>query len=105
MADNKDRIDEVDALGALYESRYPEIRSSFYSGEGYNYVHNNIVVNARQVAKNPQFSNLHDNTEIQGDTLGLSHYLQESVQRGYGLAPIPFEEIGVKENSWLRSRD
>lgn len=105
MADNKDRIDEVDALGALYESRYPEIRSSFYSGEGYNYVHNNIVVNARQVAKNPQFSNLHDNTEIQGDTLGLSHYLQESVQRGYGLAPIPFEEIGVKENSWLRNRN
>lgn len=101
MKSNMDRIDEVDALGPLYEKKYPEIKSTFYSEEGCNYVHNNIVVNAKQVATKPMYTSLHGNTEIKDSTHGLEHYLEDSVQKECGLTPIPFSEIGVKKNRWL----
>jgi len=30
----------------------------------------------------------------------LEYFLKPSVQKEFGLEPIPFEEIGVRENRW-----
>ena len=104
MEMNKEQINEVNGLGPLYEMRYPEIKSSFYEKEGHNYVHNNIVVNADQVDNSPLQNLCKHNTEVKDDTKGLGYYLQPSVQRKAGLSPIPFDEIGVKDNRFLNSR-
>ena len=98
MRMNKEIIDAVNGLGPVYAVSYPELRSSYESEDGYNFLYDNIVVNYDQLCAYPDFVKKGNNTEISGDTLGLSHYLQPSVQKACGLSPIPFGKIGVKSN-------
>jgi len=99
---NLDRINAVDGFSPAYEMKYPEMLSSYYRDEGWNYVHNNIVVNAVALSTNPSVLICKNNTEISGDNKGLSYYLKTSVQQEAGLTPIPFEEIGVVTNRFVK---
>lgn len=102
MEMNSSRINEVDGLGPLYGLRYPELKASYGLEEGFNYLHDNIVVNADRLCDNPPRVKEFNNTEIHGDTKGLKHYLQPSVQKDAGLSPIPFGIIGVMSNRFAR---
>ena len=95
---NRSRIDAVDGLGPIYVARYPEIKTSYESESGYNYLDDNIVVNTPYLCSYPDLTETRNNTMFSEDTLGLNHYLQPSVQQAAGLSPIPFRQIGVKSN-------
>lgn len=95
---NQSIIDAVDGLGPIYVARYPEIKSSYESEYGYNYLDDNIVVNTPYLCSYPDLTKTRNNTMLTDDALGLSHYLKPSVQQAAGLTPIPFQQIGVKSN-------
>lgn len=102
MDSNMDKLNAVDALGPVYELHYPELKASFYSENGVNYMYDNLLVKVPTVTNMPQFMVMHNNTEVNEDVKGLKYYLQASVLEAAGMRPIPFDQIGVQSNRFLK---
>ena len=71
-----------------------------HSPEGHNYVERNLVVNAEGLLlqKFPGF--VTGGNTVLKSVHPLEYFLKPSVQKEFGLEPIPFAEIGVRENRW-----
>ena len=76
------------------------MQAHFDEDRGVNYVERNLAVNAGALvrSRNGGFST-GGNTVIRS-VQSLTWFLQPKSLRSFGLEPIPFSEIGVRENRW-----
>ena len=90
----------VDITTSLWKEKYPEMLPHLHSPEGHNYVERNLAVNAKGLLlqKFPGF--VTGGNTVLKSVHPLEYFLKPSVQKEFGLEPIPFEEIGVRENRW-----
>ena len=95
-----ERLREVDIFSRAYTEKYPLMQAHFDEDRGVNYVERNLAVNAGALirSRNGGFST-GGNTVIRS-VQPLTWFLQPKSLRSFGLEPIPFSEIGVRENRW-----
>ena len=101
MAGEKVRpgIDAVDALGPIYEARYPELKAHYGEDEGWNYVWNNLLINGERFIRETEHFVLGGNASIRSHR-PIDDFLNPLLQKNYGLEPIPFKQIGPRDNKW-----
>lgn len=85
---------------ALYKERYPELKDSFDSHLNVNYVRNNILVGGESVLRNGEQYVCSNNTLIPELERPLDYWLKDEVLAEYGIAPVPFSEIGPRGNKY-----
>lgn len=95
-----ERLREVDIFSKAYVEKYPLMQAHFDQDTGVNYVERNMAVNAKALIcpRSSGFST-GGNTLIRS-VQPLSWFLEPKSLRSFGLEPIPFSEIGVRENRW-----
>lgn len=114
MEVSKHRMYEaVDINSELYKTRYPELKNDLHADLNVNYVNNNLLVGCPRdiIHKSPKEEKLElqsivkDNANIESADKELAYYLQDSVLKSHGLKPIPFSEIGPKNNKYQKIAD
>lgn len=109
MEVSKQRMYEaVDINSELYQTRYPELKNDLHANLNVNYINNNLLVGCTRdiIHKSPKEekmdvqSILKDNVNLESAEKDLAYYLQDSVLKSHGLKPIPFSEIGLKNNKY-----
>lgn len=101
---NMFRIEEVDGFSEVYCLKYPELKAHAFTPKALNYVIDNIIVGAGFLVREPDQFELRNNTMLNKDAGPLAHFLDNEVQKGYGLSPIPFEKIGLGPNRFASGR-
>ena len=93
------KLKEVDFPSSLYRQRYPELATeeglSLHANR--NYVLRNLSVSPRYKSNGLENSVVKGNTELASNK-PIEYFLDPKVLEGYGLDPIPFEDMGVKDN-------
>jgi hypothetical protein len=98
--DSMPKLEAVDFPSPLYKSRYPELADGdIHLHANRNYVRNNLAVNSRQKVGQIEDYVMENNSEIDSDR-PLDYYLQPEVLKGYGLEPIPYGDMGLKDNKY-----
>ena len=92
--------EDIDIDGALYQGRYPELRSDIRGNVNRNIIRNNLAVGCQEMFHNEQGYNLLQNNsslsvkESADDLEPLENYLSAEKLALFGLKPIPYKEIG-----------
>jgi len=93
--------EDVDILSALYQQRYPELKTIREHAD-VNTIRNNLVIdcknlfvrdNGRQIVEN--------NTVVKKDGKTIEEFCTPELLKSYGLQEISFREIGPKNNKWI----
>ncbi len=91
--------EEVDIDSALYKERYPELKVDIHANVDRNIVRNNLIVGCGRMLYDDKGQNYLQNNH--GISIGedpvtesLEYYLSPEVLAGFGLKPIPYQEIG-----------
>ena len=92
-------VEAVNALGPVYEARYPELKAHLFEEEGRNYVWSNLLINGERLLRDSETFVTGGNALIESH-LSVDGFLSASLQRNYGLEPIPFKNIGPENNRW-----
>lgn len=104
LKQNMFAVEQVDGFSETYLLKYPELKSHAFDGKAVNYVYDNVVVGAEYVVREEEKFKLSNNSLLEMGEKPLSHYLDAEVQKHYGLAPIPFDQIGLGPNRYADSR-
>lgn len=102
MNQDREHIDEVDALSELYECRYPELKAHYRTTEGYNYVQDNVVVGASSLLRMPETFKTSNNWMFPLDDNALQYYLDDAFLKEHGLVPIDFKSMGLESNRYWK---
>lgn len=91
---------DIDIRSAVYRERYPEL-ANIHTGIFINTIKNNLMVDCAQeyigMDEKQQLSNNHS---VDADGKSLKQFLQSKKLKSYGIQPIPFKEMGLKNNRW-----
>lgn len=90
------KIRDVDADSEIWLDHYPELRNAYDADLGVNYVDRNLVVGAKAFSSGLPHLVCSGNHMVEMTDTRMEHYLQPDVLASYGVAPIPFEEIGPR---------
>ena len=95
------KMEDVDFPSELYKQRYPELANgeSPFDNHNRNFVRNNLAVNPEVRLEEAEGYVLENNTELDS-AKPLKYFLNPKVQKGYGLSPIPWKEMGLKDNKY-----
>ena len=95
------KLKEVDFPSELYKSRYPELadEKEIPLHANRNFVRNNLAVNSRSKVGQIEDYVMENNSEIDSDK-PLEYFLDGEVLKGYGIKPIPWKEMGLKDNKY-----
>jgi hypothetical protein len=94
------RLQEVDIFSPAYVAKYPLMQAHFNDPEGWNYVEQNLVINARDLLFDGNRGFKTGGNAVLQSVQPLSYFLKPAVLRNHGVEPIPFDRIGVQENRW-----
>ena len=98
----KQLYEDVDIDGQLYRDRYPKLKEDIRGNLNRNVVKNNLAIgcksmyyreNGQNILQNNSALFIGENAELQKP---LKYYLDPDVLAGFGLKPIPYEQIGVE---------
>ena len=95
------KLKEVDFPSELYKSRYPELadEKEIPLHANRNYVRNNLAVNSKSKVGQIEDYVMENNSEIDSDK-PLEYFLDSEVLDGYGIKPLPWKEMGLKDNKY-----
>ncbi|MCG6188454.1 right-handed parallel beta-helix repeat-containing protein [Maribellus maritimus] len=97
----KKMYNDVDIRSELYQQKYPELKS-IRENPNQNTIKNNLVVDCEQVLlKDGGFNIVENNTAINSEGKSATEFCKADILKEYGLEPIPFSEIGLKNNKWI----
>ena len=99
--EQRKRLEEVGFPSELYKSRYPELalEEDPFSHRNFNTVRNNLCVNPEVPHEDAEGYVYEGNTELDSEK-PLEYFLDPKVLKDYGLAPIPWKEMGLKDNKF-----
>ncbi len=93
---------DVDINSLQYLKAYPELRKGLMTDVDKNVVKNNLMVNCRKDFFREKKKNTLQNNHLVQSSLSLDALLSKKTLKSFGLKAIPFDQIGVKENTYLR---
>ncbi len=99
--DSMAKLKEVDFPSPLYKSRYPELANEkeIPLHANRNFVLKNLAVNSKHKVGKIEDYVMVGNTEMDSDK-PLEYFLDPEVLKGYGLEPIPYQEMGLRDNKY-----
>ncbi|MGV8134059.1 MAG: right-handed parallel beta-helix repeat-containing protein [Mangrovibacterium sp.] len=95
--------EEVDIRSDLYQNKYPGLKN-LRSGINVNTVKNNLLVDCDKLFKGGDGTEISENNSIaapHGKT--VEDFCSSDVLKNYGMQPIPYSEIGPKNNKWIKT--
>jgi hypothetical protein len=97
----KKMYEDIDAHSAVFLAKYPEIKY-WDSNPNVNTVTNNVAVDcAKLFTHDGNIQHLKNNHLVTGKGNKIDPYLEAEYLAKFGLKPIPFLQIGPKNNPWL----
>ncbi|MBW8324281.1 MAG: right-handed parallel beta-helix repeat-containing protein [Prolixibacteraceae bacterium] len=102
LAIRKKIFEEVDILSPQYQSKYPELKTIRENAD-VNTVKNNLIVDCKnQFLRNKMgVQILINNPVLQSDGKTADAFCAPEILDKYGLQPIPYQQIGPKNNPWI----
>ena len=102
LAIRKKIFEEVDILSPQYQSKYPELKTIRENAD-VNTVKNNLIVDCKnQFLRNKMgVQILINNPVLKSDGKTSEAFCAPEILNKYGLQPIPYQQIGPKNNPWI----
>lgn len=102
LAIRKMIFEEVDILSSLYQNKYPELKTIRENAD-VNTVKNNLIVSCKnQFLRNKKdVLVLINNSVLQSEGKTAEAFCAPEILNKYGLLPIPYQQIGPKNNPWI----
>ncbi len=94
--------EEVDIRSDLYQTRYPALKN-IRNNADVNTVVNNLLVDCEQAFLRDKSIQIQDNnTSVSSAGKALDSFCKSSYLKTIGLQPIPYPEMGPKNNRWIQ---
>lgn len=90
-------IDEYDIFSGVYTERYPELNYIHDGNNNRNFIYDNLAVDVPDFGIRTDQNEMWNNTSISSDGHDTRYFTRRKVLKQYGVAPIPFDEIGPSQ--------
>ena len=90
-------IDEYDIFSGVYTERYPELNDIQDGNNNRNFIYDNLAVDVPEFGIRTDQNEMWNNTSISSDGHDTRYFTRRKVLKQYGVAPIPFDEIGPSQ--------
>ena len=93
--------EDVDINSEAYQNKYPGLKT-IRQNVDVNTIINNLLVDCEnRFLRDKGINKEENNTSVESNGKTLEDFCNTDVLKVYGLQPIPFEEMGPKNNKWL----
>ena len=93
---------DVNINSDTYLKKYPELQDIRLHAD-VNSITDNLMISCRQMFRNLKDNQIvRNNTEIEANGKPVEAFCTKKEMAKYGLQPIPLDEIGPKNNRWVR---
>ncbi|HPI73057.1 MAG TPA: right-handed parallel beta-helix repeat-containing protein [bacterium] len=94
--------EDVDIRSAVYQQRYPELKT-LRENPDWNTVKNNLLVACENVfLRDPKKGVAENNPSLRSGGKSVQAFCSARELKPFGLKPIPFDKMGPKKNRWVK---
>ncbi len=98
----KKLYEDVDIHSELYQNKYPGLKT-IDKNVDVNIIKNNLLVDCKNRFLRDRGMNVtENNTSLDGEEKSVKDFCDPELLKKYGLQSIPYEEMGPKNNKWLK---
>ncbi len=97
----KKLYEDVDIRSELYQNKYPALKD-IRTGININTVKNNLLVDCDKLFIGADGTEItENNSSVGADGKTAAAFCSSEILKRYGMQPIPYSEIGPKNNKWI----
>jgi hypothetical protein len=92
---------QVDINSPLWQEKYPELKT-IRENINVNTIENNLIISCDKPFREEEYNILRNNVILDAGDQPVDAFCTDEVLKKYGLESIPYKEIGVKSNKWIK---